>query len=136
MGSFGALSIPALGIAARVDNWGCRGGVLPNRIERWGCAGAGNTYLMGHAYGVFGRLNTAYSSGRLRAGMTARLTTRSGTRTYRLAWVRVVPASYVWHGLAGERWAWNSTSTPSLTLQTCRGAGDRYRLIVRYVAVG
>lgn len=136
LGSFGRLAIPGIGLSGSVDNWGCRGGVLPNRIERWGCAGSGNTYLMGHAFGVLRGLSTAYGAGRLRAGLVATVTTRSGTRTYRLAWARIVPASYNYRGMSGDQWAWNSTGTPSLTLQTCWGSGDRYRLIVRFVAVG
>ena len=91
---------------------------------------------MGHAYGVFSRLNSAYAAGRLRTGLQATVTTRSGSRTYRLAWVRLVPATYYYRGMSGDQWAWNGTATPSLTLQTCWGAGDRYRIIVRFVAVG
>ncbi len=136
LGSFGRLSIAGIGLSGSVDNWGCRGGTLPNRIERWGCAGTGNTYLMGHAYGVFGRLSSAYSAGRLQAGLLATVTTRTGTRTYRLAWARIVPASYSYRGMSGDQWAWNATGTPSLTLQTCWGASSSYRLIVRFVAVG
>lgn len=136
LGSFGRLSIPGIGLSGSVDNWGCRGGTLPNRIERWGCAGAGNTYLMGHAFGVFRGLVSAYSAGRLRVGLVATVTTRSGSRTYRLAWARIVPASYYYRGMSGDQWAWNATGTPSLTLQTCWGASSSYRLIVRFVAVG
>ncbi len=136
LGSFGRLSIAGIGLSGSVDNWGCRGGTLPNRIERWGCAGTGNTYLMGHAFGVFRGLSSAYSAGRLRAGLLATVTTRTGTQTYRLAWARIVPASYSYRGMSGDQWAWNSTGTPSLTLQTCWGASSSYRLIVRFVAVG
>lgn len=129
----GTFRFPAIDLARPVYRWGCRGGTLPNLLVRWGCAGAGNTYLLGHAWGVFAPLHDAREDGRLRIGQHAYLTDWAGrTRRYELAWIRIVPRTYYWHGLPGDRWAWNATSRPAITLQTCWGATSAYRLIVRF----
>jgi len=124
---------PAIDLNRPVYRWGCRGGSLPNLVVRWDCAGANNTYLLGHAWGVFAPLHDARQAGSLRIGQHADLTDSTGhTRRYELAWFRIVPRTYYWHGLPGDRWAWNATSRPAITLQTCWGATSAYRLIVRF----
>ncbi len=125
------LRFPAIGLDERVYDFGCRGGVLPDLVERWGCAGANNTYLLGHAWGVFAPLLDAFARGTLRVGETAWLTVYGQTRAYTVAWIRLVPDSYVWDGLGGQDWAWNATARPSLTLQTCWVATSDHRIIVR-----
>jgi hypothetical protein len=35
--------------------------------------------------------------------------------------------------MTGERWAWSSTPRPSITLQTCWGSTNRYRIVTRFV---
>jgi hypothetical protein len=134
--SIGRLSFPvANGLDRSVYDWGCRGGTVPNLVLRWGCAGRNNLYLLGHASGVFNGVVDAWRDGRLTAGRLASLTRNGVKRTYKVAWVRLVPASYVWKGLTGDKWAWNATSTPAITLQTCWGATSQYRLIVRLYLV-
>ncbi|MCU0483788.1 MAG: sortase [Chloroflexi bacterium] len=129
----GTFRFPAIGLARAVYRWGCRGGTLPDLVVRWDCAGTGNTYLLGHAWGVFAPLADARRDGRLRRGQVAYLADTSGTvRRYELAWFKIVPATYVWHGYPGHVWAWNATSRRAVTLQTCWGAGSAYRLIVRF----
>ncbi len=124
---------PAIDLVRPVYRWGCRGGTLPNLIVRWDCAGPGNTYLLGHAWGVFEPLHDARRDGTLRAGQHAYLTDLMGrTRRYELAWFRIVPQTYSWRGLSGDQWAWNATARPAVTLQTCWGATSAYRLIVRF----
>ncbi|MEO5964061.1 MAG: hypothetical protein ABIR11_01255 [Candidatus Limnocylindrales bacterium] len=65
--------------------------------------------------------------------MIATFTDRYGTVTkYRLSWVRLVPKTYLWNGLTGEQWAWNATLRKALTLQTCWGSTNLYRIITRF----
>lgn len=129
----GTFRFPAIGLSRAVYRWGCRGGTLPDLVVRWDCAGRNNTYLLGHAWGVFRSLHDARRDGRLRVGQAAYLVDTEGrSRRYELAWAKIVPATYVWHGYPGEVWAWNATSRRAVTLQTCWGAGSAYRLIVRF----
>lgn len=104
---------------------------MPNLVEEWTCSGSNNAYLLGHAWGVFKPLHDAYGAGRLRIGQVAYFTSAGVTRAYKVAWIRVVPDSYVWNGQAGGDWAWNVTAGPSLTLQTCWGPTSHERIIVR-----
>jgi hypothetical protein len=132
----GRFSFPvAGGLVRSVYDFGCRGGAVPALVLRWSCAGKNNLYLLGHASSVFYPVHNAYRDGRLRPGNLAYLTRNGIRRTYKVAWVRLVPRSYVWHGLSGDKWAWNATSTPAITLQTCWGSASAYRLIVRLYVV-
>jgi hypothetical protein len=123
--------IPALGVNRSVSFYACsRSSALANVVYRWGCAGKNNLYLMGHASGVFRALHNAYLNGRLKKGMQVIYADASGRVTkYQIAfWKQVSPV--------GQSWAYASQATPSMTLQTCVGAGSKYRLVVRLVAVG
>ena len=132
----GRFSFPvASGLDRNVYDWGCRGGTVPNLVLRWGCAGRKNLYLLGHEWGVFNGVADAWRDGRLTAGRLASWTRNGVKRTYKVAWVRLVPASYTWRGLSGDKWAWNATTRPAITLQTCWGASSQYRLIVRLYLV-
>ena len=122
---------PAAGVVQTVHQFGCNGGVLPNLVERWSCAGKNNNYLLGHAWGVFKPLHDAYAAGKLRVGQVAWFRIGERTRAYAVTWIRVVPKTYVWHGLPGSAWAWNATARPSITLQTCWGTSSNYRVIIR-----
>jgi hypothetical protein len=129
----GTFRFPAIGVFRTIYRWGCRGGTLPNLVVRWDCAGSRNTYLLGHAWGVFAPLQDARRDGRLHIGQVAFLTDAAGTmRRYELAWHRIVPSTYVWRGHPGDEWAWNATSRRAITLQTCWGTRSAYRLIVRF----
>jgi len=99
-----------------------------NNVYRWGCAGHNNTYLLGHAWGVFKALHDAYTSGRLHTGMVAYYADGSGriTRYEVTAWQVVPPDDAAW-AIAAQR-------TPSMTLQTCMGTNSQYRLDVRLVS--
>jgi hypothetical protein len=97
-------------------------------IYRWGCAGRNNLYLLGHAHSVFKALHDAYAAGRLRVGMKAWYTDGSGrTRLYRVTTWRLVRPTDV-------AWAIASQPVPSMTLQTCYGPNNEYRLLVRLVS--
>ncbi len=99
-------------------------------MYRWGCAGSNNVYLMGHASGVMNALHDAYVSGRLSEGMKAWYANPDGTvRQYAVKWWKLTRPT------ADAAWAWASQSTPSMTLQTCVGRNNEYRLIVRLVVV-
>ena len=129
----GTLRVPGIGLYAPVYYWGCGNAVVPNLALRWGCVGSNNKFIVGHAYGVFHAYYLAYARHRLTTGLVATFTDTAGHATrYRLSWVRLVPKSYVWRGLTGERWAWNNTSTPTLTLQTCWGSTNAYRIVTRF----
>ena len=132
----GRFSFPvAGGLDERVYDWGCQGGRVPDIVLRWDCAGNRNTYLLGHASSVFNPVADAYRDGRLRPGKLATWTRDGVTRTFRVAWVRLVDKDYVWKGRAGHQWAWNATRRVAITLQTCWGADSNRRLIVRMVIV-
>ena len=96
-------------------------------MYRWGCAGRNNIYLLGHASGVFKALHDAYLSGRLQVGMVAIYSDGLGRiHHYRVtAWKVVSPSDISWAG---------ATRTQTMTLQTCMGANNAYRLDVRLAA--
>jgi hypothetical protein len=132
----GRLRIKGIGLDVPVYRWGCSGSNLPNRALRWGCSGRNNQFLVGHAYGVFHPYYLAYKYHRFKTGMTATFTKPSGAVTkYRLVWVRLVPKSYIWKGQTGDVWAWGPTSKVSITMQTCWGATNKYRIVTRWQKV-
>jgi sortase (surface protein transpeptidase) len=121
--------MPALGINRPVYLYACtRSTALDNLVYRWGCAGRNNTYLMGHAWGVFKPLHDAYEQGRLRVGMELIYADgASRIQRYRITtWRVVLPTDVSWIG---------SFSVPTMILQTCIGATSTYRLNVKLVAV-
>ncbi len=116
----------ALGLNRSVAAFPCSRSRPPDMaIYRWGCAGHNNVYLFAHAGGPFGRLHDLYVRGDLRRGLT--VTYADANRTvhrYRVAWWKVVLPT-------NGDFAYAAQSRPSMTLQTCVGANDRYRLVVR-----
>jgi hypothetical protein len=63
--------------------------------------------------------------------MTAVYTDSSGVaNTYRLQWVKDYTVAE-W----GSSGVWGGASSPVMTLQTCDGANDEYRIIVRFARV-
>ena len=130
----GTLRIRGIGLAVTVYDWGCGKSIVPNVALRWGCRTSNNRFIVGHGYGVFHAYLVAFSRHRLVRGLIATFTDAAGRTTrYRLAWSRLVPKTYLWNGQTGERWAWGSTPTPSLTLQSCWGSTNAYRIITRFV---
>jgi hypothetical protein len=128
-------TFPAIGVKTQSSLlFGCNApGSLANRLYRWGCATGNNTYLLGHAYGVFKPLNSAYHSGALKVGQLAYYAGADGvTRTYRVTEIRHVKMAD-WASWGG--WAKGALARPGLTLQTCDGAGDVYRIVVRLMSV-
>jgi hypothetical protein len=122
------LAIPALRIDAPIGITTC-GGLIPNGIWKWPCAGQNNLYLLGHAWGVFKPLHDGYHAGLLTPGLTALYTDGSGAvHRYRLLRVEHLTVAD-W----GKGATWAGTSGPVITLQTCDGATDAYRIIVRLV---
>ena len=122
--------MPALRIDRAVSWYACSNSAYPgNRVYRWGCAGANNVYLFGHASSVFKPLHDAYVGGRLRKGMKLWYADGRGVvHAYAIAWWKVTtPTKGVW--------AYAAQSKPSLTLQTCLGSRNQYRLIVRLTRV-
>ena len=115
-----------LGLNRPVAWYSCSRSQYPGMaVYRWGCAGRNNVYLFAHAGGPFRRLHDIYVRGRLQRGMTVTYADGNGVvHRYRVAWWRVVLPT------AGG-FAYAAQSRPSMTLQTCVGAHDRYRLIVR-----
>jgi hypothetical protein len=124
--------IPSLGVNRSVASFSCSRAAPPaNLVYRWGCAGGNNLYLLGHASGVFKPLHDAYVRGRLVAGMRVYYADGSGkVRVYSVRWWRLTKPT------TDASWAWAAQSVPSMTLQTCIGANNEYRLIVRLVQVG
>jgi hypothetical protein len=124
--------IPALGINRSVHWFPCSREREPdNYVYRWGCAGRNNVYLLGHAHSVFKALHDAYVGGRLRKGMKAIYADGNGkVRTYTVRWWKLTRPT------TSASWAWAAQSVPSMTLQTCVGKNNEYRLMVRLVEVG
>ncbi len=121
------LWIPALGISRSIAWFPCSRTTPPGPyVYRWGCAGRNNVYLLGHASGVFRALHDAYLGGRLKVGMVAIYAdSRGRLHHYRItAWKVVSPTDISWTG---------ATRTPTMTLQTCMGTNNAYRLNVRLV---
>ena len=116
----------ALGLNRSVAAFPCSRSRPPDMaIYRWGCAGHNNVYLFAHAGGPFGRLHDLYVRGGLRRGMTVTYADPSRTvHRYKVAWWKVVLPT-------NGAFAYAAQSRPSMTLQTCVGANDRYRLVVR-----
>jgi hypothetical protein len=125
------LWIPALGLSRGISNWGCNGGLIPNRVEYWGCAGRHNLYLLGHAWGVFAPIHDGYHSGALKVGLTAWYADTSGkVHRYRISQIRhVANKDYA----SWSTWAMASSSSQIITLQTCDGPTSAYRILVRLV---
>jgi hypothetical protein len=125
------LWIPALGLSRGIYDWGCNGGLIPNRVEYWACAGKHNLYLLGHAWGVFAKIHDGYHSGALRVGLAAWYADKAGrVHRYRISVIRhVANADYA----TWSRWAMASSSSQIITLQTCDGATSAYRILVRLV---
>ena len=116
----------ALGLNRSVYAFSCSRSRPPdNLVYRWGCAGQNNVYLFAHAGGPFKRLQDLYVRGGLRRGMTVTYAGPSGqVHRYRVAWWKVVLPT-------NGAFAYAALSRPSMTLQTCVGLHDRYRLVVR-----
>jgi hypothetical protein len=116
----------ALGLNRSVQAFSCSRSRPPdNAIYRWGCAGQNNVYLFAHAGGPFKRLHDLYVRGALKRGMTVTYAGPSGqVHRYRVAWWKVVLPT-------NGAFAYAALSRPSMTLQTCVGLHDRYRLVVR-----
>lgn len=122
--------MPALGISKRVHDYPCPRKRPPDHyVYRWWCAGSNNVYLLGHASSVFKPLHDAYVRGRLKVGMAAWYADANGkVRKYRITEWRVVRPEQ-------SHWAIADQPVPSMTLQTCVGKNDEFRLNVRLVAV-
>lgn len=123
--------IEALGIDREVHSFPCPRQRPPDDlVYSWACAGDDNVYLMGHARSVFRPLHDAFVEGRLPPALTVVYADGAGIRhTYRLAWWRVTEPT------PDAAWAWAPQDRPSMTLQTCVGRDDRYRLMIRLIEV-
>jgi hypothetical protein len=122
--------MPALGIDKKVHDYPCPRKRPPDHyVYRWWCAGDNNVYLLGHASSVMKPLHDAYVRGRLRVGMAAYYADANGVVTkYKITEWRVVRPEE-------SHWAIAHQPVPSMTLQTCVGKNDEFRLNVRLVAV-
>ncbi len=123
--------IPSLGVSRSISVFPCSRTEPPgNRVYRWGCAGTNNVYLLGHAASVFEPLHDAYVAGRLKKGMRVWYADNAGkVHEYRVVWWRVTKPT------TSASWAWAAQARPSMTLQTCLGASNELRLMVRLVEV-
>jgi hypothetical protein len=124
--------IPSLGINQSVQSFACSRTRPPdNYVYLWGCAGTNNTYLLGHAASVFQPLHDAYVAGRLKVGLRVWYADGAGVvHQFSVQWWKLTPPT------TDASWAWAPQAVPSMTLQTCMGANNQYRLIVRLVQVG
>ncbi len=126
---------PTFNIDADWGWYGCDYGgpnTLPGGVWRWGCGPQNNVYLLSHAWSTFKKLKVAYNNGTLKVGQEAWYADAQGNvKKFEVKWIRQVTVEYL-NATAGE-WALNDSPTQILTLQTCNGANNEYRLIVRLV---
>jgi sortase family protein len=126
---------PALNIDTDWSWYGCDHGgsaTLGGGLYRWGCGPANNIYMLSHAWSTFKKLKLAYHSGALQVGQNVWYADAQGDVTkFEVKWIRHVTDDYL-DATAGE-WALNDSPTPIMTLQTCDGSEDQYRIIVRLV---
>ena len=122
------LIIDSLGINAPIQTTDC-GSPIPDGIWYWPCAGKNNFYLTGHDWGVFHPLQVAYQQGRLTPGMVALYSDDDAViHRYLLLWAEDLPLATFGTGAV-----WAATPGAVITLQTCDGPTDDYRIIVRFV---
>jgi hypothetical protein len=123
--------IPSLGINQSVQSFPCSRTRPPDSyVYLWGCAGTNNAYLLGHAASAFRPLHDAYVAGRLKVGMRLWYANGAGVvHQFSVQWWRLTPPT------TNASWAWAPQAVPSMTLQTCMGANNQYRLMVRLVQV-
>jgi hypothetical protein len=122
------LIIDGLGIDAPIRTTDCNL-PIPDGIWYWPCAGKNNFYLTGHDWGVFHPLQVAYREGRLTPGMVALYSDHDAViHRYLLLWVEDLPLATFGTGAV-----WAATPGAVITLQTCDGPTDDYRIIVRFV---
>jgi hypothetical protein len=129
---------PALGISTNWRGYGCEYGGNPNGlgagVYRWGCVGGKNVYLMSHAWSTFAAIRRGYHSGRMDVGQHVWYADGGGdVSEYRVKWIRHVDTDYFMRTFGN--WAAESSSSPIMTLQTCDGSNNQFRIIVRLVAV-
>jgi hypothetical protein len=127
---------PALNIESRWRWYGCEYGGNPSGlgtgIYRWGCNPKSNIYLMSHAWSSFKALKRGYHSGAMREGQTVWYANQKGnTSKWRVKWIKRVTDDYL--DATHSEWATVGSKSPIMTLQTCDGANDQYRIIVRLV---
>jgi hypothetical protein len=126
---------PALNIDTDWGWYGCDYGgpdALPGGIWRWGCGPQNNIYLLSHAWSTFKKIKTAYHNGTLQVGQNVWWSNAQGDVTkFEIRWIRRVTAEYL--NATASEWALNDSPTPIMTLQTCDGADDQFRIIVRLV---
>lgn len=129
---------PALGISANWRWYGCEHGGDPSGlgagVYRWSCVGGKNVYMMSHAWSTFAAVRRGYHSGRMDVGQHAWYADGGGNvAEYRVKWIKRVDTDYFMRTFGS--WAAEATSSSVLTLQTCDGSNNQYRIIVRMVAV-
>jgi hypothetical protein len=127
---------PALGIETRWRWYGCDYGGDPSGlgagIYRWGCNAKSNIYLMSHAWSTFKAIKRGYHSGAMKVGQPVWYANQKGVTTqWKVKWIKRVTDDYL--DATHSEWATVGSDTPIMTLQTCDGAKDQYRLIVRLV---
>jgi hypothetical protein len=130
---------PALGIDAKWSWYGCDYGGDPDGlgpgVYRWGCGAHNNVYLMSHAWSTFKAVRQGYHSGAMEVGQRIWYADRKGTVSeWRVKWIKRVDLDYF--NATAHEWATNDSATPIMTLQTCDGARNQYRIIVRIVPAG
>ena len=126
---------PRFNIDVPWDWYGCDYGgpnTLPGGVWRWGCGPQNNVYLLSHAWSTFKKLKVAYNNGTLKVGQEAWYADAQGNvKKFEVKWIRQVTVEYL--NATANDWALNDSPTQILTLQTCNGANNEYRLIVRLV---
>jgi hypothetical protein len=126
---------PALGIDIDWGWYGCEYGgpsTLPGGVWRWGCGPQNNIYLLSHAWSTFKKIKRAYNNGSLQVGQNVWYANAQGEVTkFEIKWMRRVTVEYL--NATANEWALNDSASPIMTLQTCDGANNELRIIVRLV---
>ncbi len=87
---------------------------------------------MSHAWSTFEAVRKGYHSGAMEAGQPVWYSDASGeVSQWKVKWIRRVGLDYF--NATYNEWALNDSPTPVITLQTCDGKNDQFRIIVRIV---
>jgi hypothetical protein len=88
--------------------------------------------MMSHAWSTFKAIKKGYHSGAMKVGQSVWYADPKGKVTkWTVKWIKRVKLDYFTATFSD--WAANNSSTPIMTLQTCDGSRDQFRIIVRLV---
>ena len=90
---------------------------------------------MSHAWSTFEAVREGYHSGAMDVGQTVWYADKGGNVSrWQVKWIRRVELDYF--NRTAHEWATNDAGQQVITLQTCDGRNDQFRIVVRIVQDG